>query len=254
MNEQPEKVTPDNYSAETKNKSGRTGLVVGLLALAAILVVSFWIFLSHNNSQEQLGDSTAQFNDLSEAELAEPVAYVNGMAITRAELEEGISQMMQWVLQSGLDPNDPAVRSELETEALESVISNELLKQASASVDAPSAERVENELAILVEESGGQAEFERLLVEYGFTVEELRASLAERLRIEDYLDETLEAVAVDEAEIITFYDSLGGEEAGYPPLDNLREQIEGELVAKKQQSQISELLAQLRAEAEVEII
>ncbi len=222
------------------------GVAAVILAVAGVAAYQYF---GNNATTSQASFASV----LTEAEAAEPVAYVNGTAITRGTLRENLDQITQGALQSGADPTDLVVRAQIEEQAYTITVNNELLRQAATQeVDKPTEEEVQAEIDALAEQNGGQEAFDALLVEIGFTEEMLRQNIADNMHIQAYLQLKQSPVTVTDEEIVAFYDSIGGEAAGLPALEEVRDQIEAELESQKLEAQISEIIETLRETATIE--
>jgi len=84
----------------------------------------------------------------------------------------------------------------------------------------------------------------------------LRNDVREQIIVGDYLEKetAVGSITVTEEEIASFYENLKtqyGEQL--PPLEDIRTQMEADIKIQKQQGVLSEILADLRANAEVEV-
>lgn len=250
----PAAVAPEEAAATVTPAANKRSLLffAGIaVALVAVGGAAVWHFDLLDTAAPDA--STGDMETLSEEELAAPVATVNGITVTRKALEENIEQMKQAALSQGADPNDLVVKTQIAEQAYEITINNELLKQAAEKEAAqPTDAEVDAEIERLQEQNGGAEAFAALLAQVGFTEAELRDNVIRSLHIKAYLATKQTPVSVTDAEVTEFYDSLGGEDAGLPPLEDVREQVVGELEAQKQNEQVNVLLQELRAEAEIE--
>jgi hypothetical protein len=263
MDTTPEPVSASTFTptaastpSETDTMSNNRNMLffVGVAVLVVAVVVGGYFFLNSSNESPDLTSPTG--TALSEEEAAEPFVTVNGTTITRGELAENIAQVTDQARQGGFDVTDPTVIAQIEAEAYIISINNELLRQAAdATVDRPTAEVVEGELATIIEQNGGAEAFALLLTEYGFTEDTLRQNISDSLHIQAYLETKITTPEITEAEIQAFYDSLGGEGAQLPPLDDaVKGQIEAQLSQTKQQEAVAAIIEELRAEATIEEI
>ena len=104
-------------------------------------------------------------------------------------------------------------------------------------------------------EIGGAEVLQSRIDELGLTRAELREDIQEEILIQTLLDGIFSEadVSVTEEEIQEVYDAAGGVEAGLPPLEEVREQIEAQVRGTKEQVVIDEYLNELKAEADIEI-
>jgi len=185
------------------------------------------------------------------------VAVVNGQSIATSELEETIGQLEQAATAQGANLSDPAVQAQIRTQALDLVVGTELLMQtaADAGVEA-SDETVAARLAEIEAEAGGADTLAERMAEFGISMETLEADVRSELIIRQLLESALEGedVAVSEEEVLAAYDGAGGLDAGLPPFADVQPQIIAQLSQAKEQVVIDAYIAQLRADADIEII
>ncbi|MCA9360942.1 SurA N-terminal domain-containing protein [Candidatus Kaiserbacteria bacterium] len=240
--------TPDQTTPERKMKPSLFFAGVAVL----VLIVAGVAYMQLANDKANADADNNPNITLTPEEAAEPVAYVNGIAVTRGDLAESITQVTQNALQSGVDINDLVVKSQIETQAYDVIINNELLKQAaSESVERPSDEAVQAEIDTLVTQNGGEEAFAELLTEFGLTEETLKTNIADNLHIQAYLDTKITEVEIDDQQVLEYYERLGGEAAGLPPLEEVETQIEQQLKLEAEQNQVSDIIEELRNEAEI---
>jgi len=112
-------------------------------------------------------------------------------------------------------------------------------------------------LATIEEEIGGADVLAERMATLGLDEAQLQEDIRDEILIQELLDTVfLEAeIEVTEEEIATVYENAGaagGEEL--PPLEEVRGQIESEIVSSKEQEVVDQFITDLRAEAEIEIV
>lgn len=185
------------------------------------------------------------------------VATVNGEKITRAELNKRIEQNKSSYEAQGADLSDPAVYSEVERQALDFMVNEELILQDAASRNiAATSEEVEEQFQNTIGNFPDETSFENALKENGLTRETLNENIETQLIIQKYFDEIIpeESVAVSEEEVSEFYTEYKTQNPEAPALEELAPQIENLLKEQKTQAEVEKLLASLRDNAEVEIL
>ena len=245
--------TPSAPATGKRSPLFYAGLAVVVLAVGGAIGWSYFDVGSLLNKQPAK-EEAAVAGGLTAEEAAQPIAYVNGIAVTRGALKVNIDQVSQGAVAQGADLNDVVVKTQIEEQAYEISINNELLKQAAEKeAKKPSDEEVQAEIDRLTEQNGGAEAFKALLAEVGFTDEKLRENVASSLHIQAYLAaKQPESVPPTEKEISDFYDSLGGETAGIPPLKDVKAQVVAELERQKQDAQVTKILGELKATAKSE--
>ena len=257
--QQPVEQSPESQGSEVaavESESNMTVFIVGAIILGLAMVAAAWFFMSNNDSA--INGATVDGMQLEmDGDPDDPVAVINGQTITRAEFNRIRQQVVQSVQQQGMDINDPQVQSQINAQATETLINTELIRQAAAAAGASATDaEVDARYAEIVEAVGGVDALQASLAQLGLTEESLRSDVEQELVIEQYLEENLDrdSLAVSDQEVNELYEMSGGAEAGLPPVEDVRPQIEQQILANKEQELIGELLEQLRAEAEIELL
>ena len=240
-------------AVSAKKRSNRYTIITVIVVVLTLLVVLFQL-----ERQDRVG--TNVFGGMIAAlEANTPVAIVNGERLMAEDLSAGVEQLEQAAAAQGLDLNDPAVRTEIDTQAREMLVNTTLLKQAAAAG------------GIIIEESAVTARIDELaasaggldlllerLQEFGITQEQLTLDITEELTIRALLDEVVFAeldLAISEAEITFVYqgavDANGAE--NIPPLEEVRDQIAAQLSQAAEQAALDTYLQTLRADADIEL-
>ena len=236
-------------SSGEKN-SGMMGYVVAAVAIVAV-VAAVWFALERSGTVP-----TAVFSNGS-GQQSGPVATVNGEPIPFSEFETALDQSVQAMTQQGANPNDPQLPAELSGRAIDTLVNTEvLLQEASAQGYSVGDEAVDARISEIEEQIGGPEALESRMTEVGVEMETLRSDIRDELLIQNLLDEqlALDEIEIDEQAIDDFYAETGGEEAGLPPLEDVRGQIADQLRSTEEQALVQEYLEELRGTAEVEIL
>jgi len=249
---EPAKVeTPAAAPVATKSKS-KAGLYIAaiVIVIVTLLIVLFLL--------EKAGRSSTGIFDsyLAAQENSVVVAVVNGEEITGKDLSVSIQQFNQAALAQGVDTTNPEVVADIRSQALEVLINTTLLRQAAlAEGITVSDEETAQRLDTIEEEIGGAEVLQARIDELGLTRANLEEDIKEEIVIQSLLD-TLFAetdMVVTEEEILAVYDAAGGVDAGLPPLEEVRDQVEAQVRSTKEQEIIDAYLTDLKDEAEVEL-
>jgi uncharacterized protein YunC (DUF1805 family) len=184
-------------------------------------------------------------------------AIVNGTRITQTELDENVAMMTKSAAAQGIDTADEAVLGEIRTQALENLITSALLTDAAADAGMGANEAaVQSAYETLVGEVGGEEELETRMGTVGLTRETLFENITDRLMVDAYIESVtdIKSLSVTDEEVAAYLDSIKTEGVTLPPLEEIRPQIEGSLLAQKQQKVVADLIEKLRTEGNVEII
>lgn len=235
----------DTHTTQHANKRNLT-IGIGVTVLALILGYAF-LFTDVLPTKNPFESNAA--------------ARVNGVTIATEEYEHSLENVTQTLQLQGIDTTDETIQEQMKSEALNRVINTQLLLQAATAGGYTADEAAINEQFSLLEEQFGGADG---LAEQLTTLEidetMLREDIAEQIIVTQYLEgeTTIEEITVTDEEVQEFYNSLvaqaGDNTESLPALEDVRPQIETELISQKQQQMLADILANLRAQADVEIL
>lgn len=188
---------------------------------------------------------------------ADPVvATVNGKKIHQSEFDESHKLIEDNAAQQGLDIADATTAQEIKDQAMEVLVSNALLVSAAQSAGISYADdEVQQKYDELVTQFGDEAALKTRMEELELTEKKLRANIAERLLTDAYIESVtdIETLSVSDEEIQEFLTSLDLDVASLPPMEEIRPQIEAQILAQKQQQIVTDLIEKLRGEATIDI-
>ncbi len=184
------------------------------------------------------------------------VALVGNAKIYEKEYLESAALIEQNASAQGADLNDEAIKSEIKTQALDILINNQLLLAAASKSNISSTdEDVQKKYDELATQLGGPEALTTEMTKVGLTEEKLRSNIRERVIADKYIESVtdIEEVKVSDQEIADFIKTVtsGGQEL--PPLEQIKPQIQQQILGQKQQQIVSDLLAKLRSETTVDI-
>lgn len=244
--EHPETTHEEAFSKPTPTiKSSNVHMWIGVgVAIAAIILG--YVFL---------------FTDIKLSALIpfgkDTVALVNGVAIKQVEFQNSVKNVTDAYIQQGVDVTDPATQEIIESEAVKRLINTELLLQSANAAGYTADEtRVDEQVAALTNDFGGEEALQTRLDELHITKDMLRNDVREQIIVSDYLEKetAVGSITVNDEEIATFYENLKTQYGDkLPPLEDIKAQIEADIKVQKQQGVLGEILADLRANAEVEV-
>lgn len=192
----------------------------------------------------------------NEEETGSAVAVVNGEELSRQNLEALEAQIAasQGVAIASLDAQ---TRTQLRAQAVETLVSQVLLRQAAESAGVvPTAAEVDAQVTLIKEQFESVEAFAAALAAQSITEAELRTQVSTELTTQAYLEQQLKlsALTATEEEVDAAYETLAAAEEDAPALEEVREQIENFVIQQKQQRLLEQLLQRLRAEAQIEIL
>lgn len=187
---------------------------------------------------------------------SEAAARVNGEDITMAEVEEYEGQIAvnQGFDIASLGEDD---RAALQEQALDTLISRLLVKQAAAEAGITAADAdVDGQLESIKSQFESNATYQEALSQEGLTESSLRSRIAADIVIQSYIEQTLDldSIMATEEEIEAEYDLAASQNEGFPELSEVRDQIESSIIQEKQQQMITQHIQGLYSEAEVEVL
>lgn len=183
------------------------------------------------------------------------VAVVNGTKIYRNTFDENYALFEGSATQQGIDLSDEAQVSEMRTQVLNGLIDNALiLSAANKSGITVSDEQIEEMYQELVTQIGSQEELLKRMEEVGLSEAKLRSNIKDRIIADSYIEQEtdIENVTATEEEVKEFAQKLTDGGMELPPLEDIRPQIEAQILAEKKQQMVTELLDKMRSEANID--
>ncbi len=185
------------------------------------------------------------------------VATVNGVTISEAEYNNSAASVRANIEAQGGDVATEGAQASIQSQAISQLINAELLIQAAeaAGYSAEQAE-IDEQIASIEENFGGAEAFAERLEELNITQEMFRQDVYEQVMVTAFIEgETdIAQTEVSDEEIDAFYKNIQAQYGeDIPSAEDLREQIVADIQIQKQQEQLGELLAELRAAADIEI-
>lgn len=211
----------------------------------SVVVVAFFVFIALNFT-----GAISMFNFLSVA------AVVNSEKIKQSDVDNRIDQILSSPQAQGVDTTDLTLLEQVREQVLNELINTALLLQTAAEAGIVSdSEAVEAEYQIAVTQTGGEDELKEQLSAGGVSVTEFRENLKDQLIIREFLtaNTTIFSISVTEEEVAEFYEQISVGQEGVPPLSEVYLQVEGQLIADKQQVELDALIVTLREAAEIDI-
>lgn len=244
--DEPKEVSEKKPSEETPKKSHLWQVLVILagLALVTILTTTGIVNVQNNNSASTL-------------KAGEPVAKVNGVEISQGEYDQQLQQARMFLASVGGQNQGEEFDEELKGRILDDLVNAEILyQQAVEGGFEASNEEVEAEFETTKAQIGDDALFEAQLSTIGLSTETLKDVLKKQLTIEAYIESETnpEGAEIPEEDIQALYDQFFEGQEGAPSLEEVRPQIEAELKNQAAQEEISQLIDELRGDAQVEIL
>jgi SurA N-terminal domain len=241
-----EEVASTPREGKTSNKAIRTYALAGLVIVVMGLGLLFVL-------EQQGRVSTGVFATLLDKQGA-AVAEVNDVKILQSDFESGLQQLLQEASAKGVDTTDAAVLAEYEKKALDTLVNGELLRQAALEAGlTATAEVIEARFSEIKEGVGGAEALAAKMAEFGITEKTLRRDIENEILIQQLLQTVLseaEEETLSEADIETYYEGLGGEAAGIPPLAEIKDQLAQRI---SEERIVTKYIDDLREKATIEL-
>ena len=194
---------------------------------------------TENNSQENL----------------KAVAKVNGREISRKELDLRIKKMAQ-ARQTPVPDNQTEEGKQFEEKELNYMVNDILLVQdAGKQGFQPKQEEINAHYSVLLNQIGGEEKLKQVLQTMGMSIEQLREDLADQLTIEQYLNFIREKneITVTDEEIKDFYEKQVAPHNQNLDFKAIEPKIRQILEQEKLNQPLSEIIQNLRKEADITI-
>lgn len=181
------------------------------------------------------------------------VAMVNGEKITQSELDIRLNQI---VSAQFLSLDDPAFRAQLEKQTLDEIINTRLLIRAATKAGyTASDEEVQTEYDATIKQFKGEGSLIIELERSAIGQKEFLDSIRDQIIIRKYVDENSSpaSLIVTEEEIKAWYARATSGLEGGPTFEDLRSNIESQLLLEKEARRITATISRLREEADIVI-
>lgn len=250
-----------NITNETNETSGlgstkktysiTTYLIAGLIVLIMTLGL---IFLLEKQGRINTGLFTEIIADMK---AKAPAAKVNGVIIPNGDFESGVKQLMEMAKMQGIDVTDETTLSELRTQAIDTLVNGELLRQNAVEEGMEATqEAIDARFNEISEGVGGKEELDKKMAEFAITEESLRRDIENEILIQSLFDKKVnkDSIEVSDTEIEELYKQIvnGAEDA--PTLEKMRDDIVTEIRNQKQQEQIAAYIEELKGKAKIELL
>lgn len=225
----------------------------GLAVLALVVIVGLLVF----GLEKQGRISTGIFSAFTSSSDRSPVAKVNGTEIIKSDFDSSLQQLLQMAASQGASTTDPESIKKYKTQALETLVNGELLRQSALGAGlTASAEDIEKRYNEIKDGVGGAELLAERMNEFKITEQSLRRDIENEILIQALFETvfTGDKAEVTDKEVEAMYNNLGGAEAGLPPLTEVKEQVIQQIKLERQQEEAGKYIEELRAKAEIEIL
>ncbi|MFW6282768.1 MAG: SurA N-terminal domain-containing protein [Minisyncoccales bacterium] len=245
--ENPKKDQKENLEGREKNtKKDNKGLkIVGIVVLILLAIGAIFYF-TDIIPKDSLDLNNEEAEQVDEEEKA---ALVNGETISKGELEARVKQV------NAQTPGTSSVTDQQKKQILQEMVDEELLYQE-AKKEGVSADdqTIESEYQNTIEQFESEEQFQEALQENDLTEESLKKNIERGIVLNEYIKQIQEDsdVEVTEEEIQNFYDeNIAGEEEA-PELEEVKDQIEQQLLQEQTGQITNQKLEELKETADIQ--
>lgn len=185
------------------------------------------------------------------------VATVDGKGISKKEYNKELEAMKASYEQQGMptDQMDEKMKEQLEKTVLDNMINAELLLQTAEKNDVSVEEKeVDAELEKIKANFEDDKKFEEALKTNKMTEKQLKAQLKKQMKVNKYIDSKIGKVEATPQEIQAMYDQykkqLESQKQKPEEFAKISPQLEQQVLAKKENEKVSELVEKIRKENE----
>lgn len=237
--------TPQGNTTSGK-KGKKLSLVTTVVIVLLLLGVGAYFLLGSDDN-----DATGQGGGNA------VVATVDGVEITQQQVNERIERNRTALETQGTDLANAETRALIEEQIINQLVNEALIVAAAteAGIEVTEAE-VDTEYANIQARFETPELFESELENNLFTEQSLRANIERELITQKYIDQmTADAeIEVTDEEVQTLYDQVAAQNDTVPPLEEVRDQVEGQIRNQKLAALIDQLISDLRADADIVIV
>ena len=215
------------------------------MLLAAVAGLAFLTACAASDDSESNGDSQGS------------VAVVNGKQISREDFDEQMEFARATYEQQGVAFPAGLELARLEQQVVKQMIQQELVlaEADNRDIDA-SDEEIQTRYDETAASFGDEAAFQQALAAEGLDEAEVRALLADNIKIQKLLAGVISEAglpAPSEEELRAIYDEYT-QQGGTDAFENVRADLESEAVSRKENAAVVAFVEQLEADADVEIL
>lgn len=212
------------------------------------------------NQEETMPSENIDTNQENQEEsvTGEAVAIVNGTEITQSELDQTFNQLKQTYEQNGINLGEDGNQEQInriKDSALEQLINTKLIVQSAEEGGYESTEEeITNQLEQITSQFPDEEALNTALEANNTSLDQLRTELAKEIKMNKFITDNTPEVSVSEDELQAAYDQYSQQAEDIPSFEEVKGQIEQQLLNQKQQEQISDLIQTLRDESDIEIL
>lgn len=224
------------------------------LLIVVLMGGALWYMLEKQGRVE-----TGVFDKITALVRPEPaVVRVNGEKIPQSLYDKNFEQLSMQATTQGADVADPAVLEQIKKQSIDVLVNSALLKQAARKAGiVVTEEQIAERYQGIVDAQGGEEALAARMAELKITKEALTKDIEDEILIQTHLDTAIDtkSLTVTPEEVEAFYKSVtANPEIDAPPLEEVKAQVEQEILYGKQQELIGSYIETLKKDAEIEVL
>lgn len=246
-------------------------MLLSLLIGASVMFTAACSDNDENTNEEAATEEQAvdENGEAAEMEMPEPdlegvpdvVAEVNGTEINKEVFESAyMSQFQNMAMQAQMSGQE-IDQDQLKVQVADSLVAQELLVQETENRNIEATEdELDETLTAIAAQNGLESseEFLAALEEQGLSEEEVMEQVASQVKVDKLVAEEAGEITVSEEELQTFYDEITGqqedaESGDMPAFEEIKPELEAQMVQQKENDAVLELVAELRENADVTV-
>lgn len=232
-----EEATVESQPETAKKRSGLSFTRLFVFLIIIVIIVAAGYFLA--------GDG------------GEAVAVVNGQKIARSIYDGRYAQLAAVVASQGQSATSTEIADEIKKQTLDNLVTETLLLQeADKEGIKVNTEEVNTQFTQSKAQFADDAAFQKALTDQGYIEGTFREFLTRGNIIQQYLlaHVDMSSAAATEEEVKNLYNQASASGTNVPPLEQVRAQVESQIVQQKQQVLITNFVNQLKASSTIETL
>jgi len=223
-------------------------LLTILLGISLILIIS-----ACGDKEAEKENQEMQQVEITDEELIdekEVIATVNGVEILGRDYNPAYRERKE-LENFNTDPNEEIDTDKVKEITIDGLVGQELINQETKElgIDVPE-EEIEKELDILKEQQGDM--IDSLLEQFNWTEEDLKNQIRNDLTNNRYINEKIKVDVTDE-EVKAEYDRVKKESEKVPEFDEVKENIEVQMIKQKQNEELFKHIEKIKEKSEVNV-
>ncbi len=197
--------------------------------------------------------------DKQKVEKDKVVATVNDEKIKGEEYNNVLSKSQMQYQQMGQDPTSKDAAKKIKQQTLDSLVGQTLLmQQAEEKGYKASDDEINKQLEEIKKQYKDEKKFKEAMKKAGFTMDELKAQIADNIKYTTYVEKEIQVDEVTEDEMKKFYDQYASQQGQAqskeaPKYEEVKPQIKTQLEQQKKQEKLAQRVEELKKNAKIDL-